>query len=430
MRHLPLVLLAACAPPPGGVASLDDTVPLGAELPVDRAPAPADYQLTADNFVAGEAATLYVDGAPDFALVRVMVGMDGMAPGPCPAAFGGPCLGVARPARLLRWAIRADSFGSGSLTVIVPPNMAGRYATFQTGIAGAPGSLSNVVGRFIGAAGTVVTPGDDLDGDGYAAPEDCADFRADVAPGVPDSVGDRVDRNCDDHDGTDADGDGLESEASGGPDCDDADDAVGDQPDVCDGRDNDCDGLVDPDCEPTSCRTIDEASGFTAASGLYSVDLDGGDPVNAIQVYCDMDTDGGGWTRVVNIRPGTNAHGSTTGAYGDVANGGIAAKLSDAQINQLSTVGFWRYDCGGYHARVRNVSNTWVSQTVNGEDWSVDRGSDGTFECAANRSGYVFSDHPACDAGHSNYAATSLAEGGGCYHVGEGWNLSGALWAK
>jgi len=109
----------------------------------------------------------------------------------------------------------------------------------------------------------------DLDGDGYATPDDCNDFDPSVHPGAPE-VCDAVDDDCDgeiDEDGSvgallrypDSDLDGW-----GAPtpvvlacilpvghvdlagDCDDGDAAV--HPgalEVCDGLDNDCDGTVD-----------------------------------------------------------------------------------------------------------------------------------------------------------------------------------------
>ena len=178
----------------------------------------------------------------------------------------------------------------------------------------------------------------------------------------------------------------------------------------------------------TSCATILKANS-AAKSGLYTIK-----PVASGQtykVYCDMVANGGGWTRVVNIRSNSIAHGDNTGAYGDVSVDAQAAKLSDAAINALSTVGYFRYNCGTYKAYVRTDAKTWTSKKVNSHNWSTDRGLDGTFECKANRSGYVFSDHAACSAGHTDYVAKQgISEGGGCYHAKQGWGLNGNLWAK
>lgn len=161
-------------------------------------------------------------------------------------------------------------------------------------------------------------------------------------------------------------------------------------------------------------------------SGVYRISP-GGSPFNA---YCDMDNDGGGWTLVVNISGSSNLHGKTTGAYGDITSPGSgAAKLADTVINQLSTIGYWRYDCSSRNAFVKNTANTWVSQRSNGYNWSIDRNRDGTFEYGANRDGYVFSDYLYMAADHTNYAAMTDTEGNGCY-LAPSWNLSGHLWAR
>ncbi len=53
-----------------------------------------------------------------------------------------------------------------------------------------------------------------------------------------------------------------------------------------------CTGMV---CVAQSCKQILMADP-AAKSGKFNVDLDGGGPLPALDVFCDMTTDGGGWT--------------------------------------------------------------------------------------------------------------------------------------
>jgi hypothetical protein len=87
-------------------------------------------------------------------------------------------------------------------------------------------------------------PGDgDRDYDGFSEAEgDCDDTDPNISPTASDIVGDGIDQNCDGVDGTDTDGDGFASSASGGEDCDDTTNLI--HPDAQEEAWND----IDEDC--------------------------------------------------------------------------------------------------------------------------------------------------------------------------------------
>ena len=159
---------------------------------------------------------------------------------------------------------------------------------------------------------------------GYVATgSDCDDTRTSRSPGALEICND-VDDDCDGavDDGLstttwyrDADGDGYGTASVSVTDCvapsgyvataGDCDDTrSSDRPgaaELCDGRDNDCDGSADdgvlgtsPSCPATDCAAIQDATP-SAGSGTYAL--------SAGSYYCDMGTDGGGWTRVADNLP-------------------------------------------------------------------------------------------------------------------------------
>lgn len=88
----------------------------------------------------------------------------------------------------------------------------------------------------------------------------------------------------------------------------------------------------------TSCKALlDE--GYSTGDGEYWIDPDGGSLDNAYKAFCDMTTDGGGWTRVEYAKDHTHAH-----YYNDAGDArrwlpvNFVLSLSDTQIDALRNV--------------------------------------------------------------------------------------------
>ena len=140
-------------------------------------------------------------------------------------------------------------------------------------------------------------------------PDDCNDQDPTISPGLPDIPYNAVDEDCDGVDTRDVDGDGFESVAVNGDDCDDT--RVTTFPgaiELQNGRDDDCDGSID---EGTPAAD-DDLDGFAELGG----DCDDADPsaspagvevCDGVDNDCDglydedtvcSDDDGDGWTEV------------------------------------------------------------------------------------------------------------------------------------
>ncbi|MCK5481009.1 MAG: hypothetical protein KAJ06_07680, partial [Gammaproteobacteria bacterium] len=124
-----------------------------------------------------------------------------------------------------------------------------------------------------------------------------------------------------------------------------------------------------------SCMDILQKGGSTG-DGTYWIDTDGQDGDAPFQTYCDMTTDGGGWTLVAVCRPSDGNNCWSKDAVGTVINPDSATtvKLSDPNIRSLIdengiTRAYWSQDtryCGsGGSATVYNKivdpDNGWQS---------------------------------------------------------------------
>ena len=132
-------------------------------------------------------------------------------------------------------------------------------------------------------------------------------------------------------------------------DCDDTDENIyPNAPETCSGIDDNCDQIIEElgssSCPATTCYAI-LSQNPTAQSGVYQ--LQPNTNVSAVETYCDMDTDGGGWTLVgysymntTNGYSGNNNFKSLKcggGTYEPENRGTSSAAIKAVDIAQAST---------------------------------------------------------------------------------------------
>jgi len=172
-----------------------------------------------------------------------------------------------------------------------------------------------------------------------------------------------------------------------------------------------------------------EAAGNSFSSGTYELTLPSG---GTISTSCDTD----GWTLVISFSGSASIN--QVGAVGTMPTtytSGLA-KLSDDDINNINaldtSIDYFKIKCGSYNRQLYRAAG--YTSVISQTGWQLDRDNDGTMDCDADRTGYIFADYPETNlAGRSTSCGTSThmdwGPTSGCYNPSDGgWGQSGEMW--
>ena len=151
---------------------------------------------------------------------------------------------------------------------------------------------------------------------------------------------------------------------------------------LCDGADNNCDGNIDEgvigsaQCAAVNCQEILDLNP-SATDGVYTIDPDG-DGLLLRDAYCDMSTDGGGWTKLGSAQYPFFFSAASWDQYGlpEDANFVYLTDLDDFAVNGTYTL---RYVVGS--------STDWLDVREHYTVWSQDHNP---FTSSTNGSDYVY----------------------------------------